>query len=65
LAGDRQTPKKRKTMNAQRVKVLLVEDNPSDALLIRESLAEATDDHFDLETLDTLAAGLQRLSSAV
>jgi len=50
-------------MNAERVRVLLVEDSPSDARLIQESLAEATDDAFDLETTDTLAAGLQRLSS--
>jgi len=48
-------------MNARRVKVLLVEDNPSDARLIQEALAETTDDPFDLETTDTLAAGLQRL----
>src|SRR5258708_22331788 len=48
-------------MSAERIKVLLVEDNPSDARLIQESLAEATDDSFDLETVDTLAAGLHRL----
>ena len=48
-------------MTAARIKVLLVEDNPSDARLIQESLAEASDDPFDLETADTLAAGLQRL----
>ena len=49
-------------MSAPRIKVLLIEDNPSDARLIRESLAEATDDPFDLEIADTLATGLQRLS---
>jgi signal transduction histidine kinase len=49
-------------MNRQQIKVLLVEDNPSDALLIQEALAETTDDPFELETTDTLAAGLQRLS---
>jgi len=48
-------------MITERIKVLLVEDNPSDARLIQESLAEATDDSFDLETVDTLAAGLHRL----
>jgi len=48
-------------MITQRIKVLLVEDNPSDARLIQEALAETTDDPFDLETTDTLAAGLQRL----
>src|SRR5690348_518691 len=49
-------------MNRQQIKVLLIEDNPSDALLIQEALAETTDDPFELETTDTLAAGLQRLS---
>ena len=48
-------------MITQRIKVLLVEDNPSDARLIQEALAETTDDPFDLETTDTLAAGLKRL----
>jgi signal transduction histidine kinase len=50
-------------MSTRRVKVLLVEDNPSDARLIQESLAGASDDPFDLEITDTLAAGLQRLSA--
>jgi two-component system, sensor histidine kinase and response regulator len=50
-------------MSAPRLKVLLVEDNPSDARLIQESLAEASDDPFDLETTDTLATGLQRLGA--
>ena len=50
-------------MSPQRIKVLLVEDNPGDARLIQESLAEATDDSFDLETTATLAAGLQRLGA--
>ena len=50
-------------MSPQRIRVLLVEDNPGDARLIQESLAEATDDSFDLETTATLAAGLQRLGA--
>ena len=45
----------------QRLKVLLVEDNPGDARMIQESLAEASDQSFDLEMADTLATGLQRL----
>lgn len=49
-------------MNTGRIKVLLIEDNASDARLIKESLAEASDDPFDLEIADTLAGGLQRLS---
>ncbi|HEY2545587.1 MAG TPA: ATP-binding protein [Candidatus Acidoferrum sp.] len=50
-------------MNSPRIKVLLIEDNPGDARLIQESLAEATDDPFDLETAETLAAGLTRLGA--
>lgn len=44
-------------------KVLLIEDNPGDARLIQEALGETTDDSFDLETVATLTAGLQRLSA--
>jgi len=50
-------------MNGQRFKVLLVEDNPGDARLIQESLAEAKGDPFDLETADRLVSGLRRLSA--
>lgn len=50
-------------MTSQRIKVLLIEDNPSDARLIQESLAVAADHTFDLETANTLATGLQRLSA--
>src|ERR1700676_3255458 len=52
-----------KTMNPQRIKVLLIEDNPGDARLIQESLAKAAHQLFDLEVVDTLATGLQRLSA--
>jgi len=45
----------------ERLKVLLVEDNAGDARLIQESLAEASDQSFDLEIADTLRTGLQRL----
>lgn len=50
-------------MNTPKTKVLLIEDNPADALLIQESLAEAGDDAFDLETTDTLAKGLNHLNT--
>src|SRR5205807_4966511 len=63
LVGDRPVAIEREEMSKPRVKVLLVEDNPADARLIQESLAEASDDSFDLELADTLAAGLKRLSS--
>ena len=45
------------------IKVLLIEDNPGDAELIRTMLAEAKRMTFDLEWHDTLAAGMNRLSS--
>lgn len=50
-------------MNPRRIKVLLIEDNPGDARLIQESLAEDTHQPFDLEIVDTLAIGLQGLSA--
>src|ERR1700721_2229223 len=50
-------------MTAPRLRVLLVEDNAADARLIRESLAEGSEEPFDLETVDTLEMGLKRLSA--
>ena len=50
-------------MKAVPLKVLLVEDNPGDARLIEESLADAVGDPFDVETADRLATALRRLSS--
>jgi signal transduction histidine kinase len=45
-----------------RIKVLLVEDNPSDARLLQESLLESGNDCFDLEMTNTLAAALERVN---
>jgi len=50
-------------MTASRLRVLLVEDNAADARLIQESLAERSEEPFDLETVDTLEMGLKRLST--
>ncbi len=50
-------------MSAQRQTVLLVEDNPGDARLIRESLMDLGGNTFDLETADRLATALRRLSA--
>ena len=50
-------------MSDQRLTVLLVEDNPGDARLIQESLADSNGDAFDLETADRLATALRRLSA--
>ncbi len=45
----------------QRITVLLIEDNPGDARLLRESLGGADVPLFELEWVDHLAAGLERL----
>src|SRR5207247_5097613 len=43
--------------------VLLIEDNPGDARLIREMIAEDPDVAFNLSTADRLAQGLERLAA--
>ena len=43
------------------LKLLLVEDNPGDARLIQETLADAGDDMFELAHVEDLASGLARL----
>lgn len=48
-------------MNDQRIRVLLIEDNPGDALLIRQALIDADHGSFELERADRLSTGLQRL----
>ena len=50
-------------MSQPTLKVLLIEDNPADARLIREALADARRTTFQLESAATLAAGQQRLVS--
>ncbi|MBI4289131.1 MAG: response regulator [Chloroflexi bacterium] len=46
----------------ENVKVLLIEDNPGDARLIREMLAEHRGATFDVEWRDDLAKGMKRLA---
>ena len=46
----------------QRVKALLIEDNPGDSRLIQLMLEEASGDLFEIETADRLGAGLRRLA---
>jgi PAS domain S-box-containing protein len=46
-----------------RRQVLLIEDNPGDARLIREMLHEGDPDHFQLAHVDRLSAGLDRLAA--
>src|SRR4051812_23777131 len=45
----------------ERVKLLLIEDNPSDARLIEVMLEHASDGLFDIEHVERLSAGIQRL----
>jgi two-component system sensor histidine kinase UhpB len=44
------------------MKILLIEDNPGDARLIREMLAEAENGSFTLEWVTRLSDGLERLN---
>ncbi|MDY6833938.1 MAG: ATP-binding protein [Chloroflexota bacterium] len=50
-------------MDNKPIKVLLIEDNPGDARLIYEMLAEAGSTKFQLETCDRLSTGLGILAS--
>ena len=45
------------------VRTLLIEDNPADARLLREALAEVPEANFELEWVDGLAKGIERLAS--
>jgi two-component system cell cycle response regulator len=47
---------------ANRISVLLIEDDPGDARLVAEVLKHAENDRFILETIPTLSEGLKRLS---
>ncbi|HQN20333.1 MAG TPA: response regulator, partial [Syntrophobacteraceae bacterium] len=49
-------------MNDECIRVLLVEDNPGDARLIREFLAEVEGDTFILECADRLSTGLELIA---
>jgi len=49
-------------MDDKRIKVLLIEDNPGDARLMRKLLAEVGGVTFNLEYADRLSTGLERLA---
>ncbi|MFL7790842.1 MAG: PAS domain S-box protein [Anaerolineae bacterium] len=49
-------------MNTTPLKILLIEDSPGDARLLREMLVEISDTAFDLEWVDRLSTGLERLT---
>lgn len=44
------------------VRVLLIEDDPDDALLVSESLAEARGTRFQIERAERMSTGLERLT---
>ncbi|MCQ4574326.1 MAG: EAL domain-containing protein [Candidatus Brocadiales bacterium] len=48
-------------MESEKINVLLIEDNPGDARLVKEMLAEARDEPFKLEWVGRLSGGLERL----
>ena len=50
-------------MNDKAIRVLLIEDNPGDARLIRQMLAEVRGAGFGLECVDRLSTGLERLGT--
>ena len=50
-------------MAVSSIRTLLIEDNPADARALREVLAEVPEAAFELEWVDRLAPGLQRLNS--
>jgi len=49
-------------MNDKRTKILLIEDNPGDARLIREMLAEMPNASWELESAGQLSTGLEYLA---
>jgi PAS domain S-box-containing protein len=50
-------------MGSQHIHLLMIEDNPGDAGLIREMLAESKGMSFELEWTETLSEGIERLTS--
>lgn len=49
-------------MNSGRYKILLIEDNASDARLVREILSSSNEFTFDCETADRVSTGLELLA---
>jgi signal transduction histidine kinase len=52
-------------MGAEQIRILLVEDNPGDARLLREMLAEPSRETFQLVHVERISEALARLSSDV
>ncbi|MFH1759699.1 MAG: response regulator, partial [bacterium] len=51
-------------MDQNRIKILIIEDNPADTRLIKEMLKESRTVFYELESRDTLDSGLKYLASA-
>jgi signal transduction histidine kinase len=51
-------------MNPQPLRILLIEDNPGDARLVRESLRQSKGERAELVHADSLAKGLQQLGGS-
>lgn len=49
-------------MNNKPIRVLLIEDKPEDTLLIQRMLSRTENPSFDLECIDRLSVGVERLS---
>ncbi|MEW5767645.1 MAG: ATP-binding protein [bacterium] len=58
IRNPKSTIRNPKSEQSEITRVLLIEDNPGDANLIREKLAEVRDTTFDLECADRLSTGL-------
>ena len=56
------TPLNRSKKNLP-LKILLIEDSPSDALLLNAKLQEVTEFIFDMEHVSSLALGIERASN--
>ena len=51
-------------MEGSTIRVLLVEDDESDAMLVKRALGEASRDRFHVERVDRLEVGLERLADS-
>jgi hypothetical protein len=49
-------------MKGKPLSILLIEDSPTDALLLSENLQQVTEFAFDMEHADALGTGIQRLA---
>jgi DNA-binding response OmpR family regulator len=52
-------------MNTKLTRILLIEDNPADAALVREMLKRGGGEEFELEWVDRLSTGLECLKNRV